>query len=209
MSEKTVWLVDENQIELKLSQSRLKKMLPEGTVLETIFPPHRTIEEYIPIIESDKTACIILDQKLKDTGYANYTGIELALFLRKLNPLIPIFILTNFPGDITENGWSVEDVFEKDDFYEKIRNEDQCHILRERLSRRIATYMKILAQAETRFAELLIKSLEGDLSSVEREEIDALNVFRTQPTMTRELMQLEELEKVVSKHKQFLQDFRS
>ena len=208
MPEQIVWLVDENKSELKLSGKRIKKILPKGAILETIHPPLRAMSEYIPIIEDIRTICIILDQKLKNTGYANYTGIELALYLREQNPIIPIFILTNYPDDITANGWGVEDVLQKDDFYSQVEDETGSHILRERLSRRIAAYTNVINQTETRFSELLLKSIENDLSDDEREEFEALGFFRTKPTMTRELEQLAELEKIVDQHKRFLDEFR-
>jgi FixJ family two-component response regulator len=158
MMKKIIWLIDENENELRTYTRKLKRMMPDSVQINPVFPPYRKKEEYISVLNDPDTACIIIDQRLKDTGIATYTGIELAQYLRSINQKIPIYILTNYAeaeDEFAGGKWSVEDVIPKD----ALNNEEQLHTVEARIRRHINIYEDILNARAKRFNELLKKSL--------------------------------------------------
>lgn len=96
MNKRILWLIDENKRQSRTSVNQLRMILPNSITVEPIFPPYRQKADYLPVLDDPETVCFVIDQKLKDTGIATYTGIELAQYLRSINHKIPIYILTNY-----------------------------------------------------------------------------------------------------------------
>ena len=207
MAGSIVWLIDENPRQLKTYFNALKSVFPKSIVIKAM-PPLQTKEEYHAILNNPGTACIIVDQKLKETGIATYTGIELAQYLRGINSKMPIFILTNFASEEDEfagGEWSVDDIIPKDklsDLSKSIAITEVARILR-----RIDVYEDILGQREQRFNKLLRKSLMGDFDDEERKELAELGAERAAPILADELRQLQKLEEIVTEHKKLTGPF--
>lgn len=204
MSRKILWLIDENKHEIRASLRVLKKMLPVSVEIMPIFPPYSTVQEYNQLLDNPATACIIIDQRLKDTGIASYTGIELANYLRSINTKIPLYILTNYPDEFETNsgrGVSVEDILDKEHFSgdDGKRKETAARILR-----RIDVFEDILDEREQRFHDLLVKSLHENLSREELNELGKLQETRTLAVLADEIAQLEEIEQALERHNQIL-----
>lgn len=196
MEKHIIWLIDENERQSRTYVNQLRMMLPLSITVEAIFPPYRQKADYLPILEKPETACFIIDQKLKDTGIATYTGIELAQYLRGINSKIPIYILTNYADDDEFVGgeWSVEDIIAKG----SLRDDEQSDITKARIIRRIDVYDDILGQREKRFRDILRKSLNDELEEAELQELEQLQFERTAPTLASELAELRQLEKLTS-----------
>jgi len=206
MDKSIIWLIDENVNELNTYCRDLKKLMSDSVQIEAIVPfPLK--EDYIStVLENRNTATIIIDQKLKDTGIADYLGIELARFLRSVNHKLPIYILTNFPNDeeFVGSKWSVEDIINKADF-----TDDEMKLtLKARILRRINVYTDVLKERELKFTNLLRKSLKEELTSDELQEFSELEFHRTSTTFASEIPQLRELEKIVEKHKELMEKFK-
>ncbi len=202
-----IWLIDENENELKTYHRDLKKLMSDSVQIEAITPfPHK--EDYISaVLENKSTATIIIDQKLKDTGIADYLGIELAKFLRKINNKLPIYILTNYAKNDEEfvgSKWSVEDIIDKSLF----KNDEDLAILKARILRRINVYNDVLEERERRFNDLLRKSLEDELTADEVKEFSDLDFHRTSTTLANEIPQLQELEKIIEEHRKLMEKFK-
>ncbi|MFA5251780.1 MAG: hypothetical protein WC454_04245, partial [Phycisphaerae bacterium] len=141
MSDKVIWLIDENKIELRAFQRELAGRLGANVKVEAL-DPYSKMQDYVKKILSDKrTVAIIIDQKLKNTGKAHYTGTELAEYLRRINQKMPIYILTNYPEDISsDEELNVEYILGKSDFADDVKaNRNVARILRH-----IDTYTNIL-----------------------------------------------------------------
>jgi hypothetical protein len=203
MGQKTIWLIDENEREIKTSYRALTKMLPESIKVETIFPPYKSMVDYHDLLLNPDTVSIIIDQRLKETGFANYTGIELANYLRSIDTKLPIYILTNFSEDFekyTGRGGSVEDVLDKGDFrYENLKIEIAARIVR-----RIDVFDDILGEREKRFNELLAKSLDQELRDEEAIELKKLQEARVSAILADEMGHVEELTQALEKYKNFI-----
>lgn len=207
MDKRIIWLIDENENELKTYYRDLKNLMPDSVQIEAMIPLPRK-EDYISaVLENTSTATVIIDQRLKDTGIADYLGIELARFLRSVNHKLPIYILTNYPKDEEEfvgSKWSVEDIIDKSDF----GHNEKLIPLKARILRRIDVYDDILEERERRFNDLLRKSLKEELTPEEREELSELEFLRTSTTGASELQQLQVLEEIVEEHKKLMEKFK-
>lgn len=200
-----IWMIDENKDELRTHSRILKRILPQTIeVIPVEAYPHK--DDYLRLLEDSRTVCIITDERLKVTGIATYTGIELAQFLRGINPKIPLYILTNFPSDDEFIGseWSVEDIVQKSDLIDK----EKQKILAARILRRIDVYEDILGEREARFNSLLKKSMHGELEDSELIVLDELKLQRTSASLAKELIQIRQMEQIVQAHEALMNRFK-
>lgn len=202
MDKHIIWFIDEDEHQRRTYYRELKRIMPESIQVEAM-APFRQKEDYLPLLANSRTAGLIIDQKLKDTGVATYMGIELAQYIRGINPKIPLYILTNFvheDDEFTGGEWSVEDIIGKD----QLNDDEQTRIIQARLLRRIDVYEDILSQREQRFRNLLKKSLHDDFGNEERQELEQLQLERTSVTLASELAELQQLDKLVKAHQELM-----
>jgi hypothetical protein len=206
MDKRIIWLIDENENELKTYCRDLKNLMPDSVQIEGMIPLPRKEDYLSPVLENTSTATVIIDQRLKDTGIADYLGIELARFLRSVNHKLPIYILTNYPKDeeFVGSKWSVEDIIDKSSF----NNDEKLATLKARILRRINVYNDVLEERERKFNQLLRKSLKEELTADELKEFSELDFHRTSTTLASEIAQLQELEEIVEKHKKLMEKFK-
>ncbi|MBN1795911.1 MAG: hypothetical protein JW804_04500 [Sedimentisphaerales bacterium] len=206
MCERIIWLIDEDEQQLKSYERELNSCLQGKAIVKALAPyPHRN--DYIePVLNNPNTVSIILDQRLKDTGITDYQGIGLAQFLRSINTKLPIYILTNFSGDkdeFSEGEWSVENIIPKSDF----ADDSMKQAWAARILRHIDVYQDILMEREQKYHELLIKSMNETLSDEELNELNEIESFRISTVLASEIDKLNELESIVKKHKELIDDF--
>ena len=209
MNKHIIWLIDDKRDELSMCYDALEPEIPQGVQIETICPPYRRKVDYAStLLENPDTACIIIDQKLKDTGIATYTGIELAQYLRGINKKIPIYILTNFADEKAEfvgGEWSIEYIISKG----SLRDEEEGQTVIARILRHIDVYKDILDKRSKRFSELLKKTLDDSLDEAELEELAELQFGRFAPTLAREAEKLQELEQIAKDNKKLIDSLNS
>lgn len=208
MIRKIIWLIDENSSEIRGTSRALKKMLTDSVEITQICPPYSTKEEYNQLLLNPDTACIIIDERLKETGIATYTGIELANYLRSIDTKMPLYILTNFPDDFEKHsgrGLSVEDVLDKGNL--SADNDDRKETAA-RILRRINVFDDILNEREQRFHALLVKSLTEDLNDEDLLELKNLQEARMSAVLADEISQLEALEQSLEMHNEILEKIK-
>ena len=207
MDKPILWLIDENVDQLFTYCTELQHLLPDSIRVEALLALPRK-EDYIDrVLSNPNTACILIDQRLKDTGVANYQGIELAKTLRSVNSKIPIYILTNWAkaeGEFIGGEWSVEDIVAKDD----LQDDEIVKIVISRMLRRIDVYADLLGDRERRFNDLLRKSLTEQLSPEEKDDLESLQFERSAAILATETGELDELDRLVGRYKSLLQEFR-
>ncbi len=58
--EKIIWFIDENENQLRTYTRKLKRMMqPERIQINSIFPPYRTKEEYIVVLDDPNTGLLL------------------------------------------------------------------------------------------------------------------------------------------------------
>ena len=140
---------------------------------------------------SDKVTYFI-DENLKHTGRANYTGLELIEKIRLIDFKIPIYILTSSADDIEQYHGDIEFVIDKNDW----ESEDEEANLTKRFLRHINTYRDIKSKQAKRFDELLDKSIFSTLTTEEVDEFRALNIGRGKQLIDEKLVSDESLQEL-------------
>lgn len=115
-----------------------------------------------------------IDEKLKHSGIASYTGVELVEKIRMFDSKIPIYILTSYSDEIDKYLGDIEFVIDKNDWD---LEEDEGNLTK-RFIRHINTYKDIKSQQAKRFEFLLEKSIFYTLSEKELEEFKVLDLSR-------------------------------
>jgi hypothetical protein len=186
--EKIIWFIDNDESQLDRYHRQLQRGLnslienDEVNIVDVLAKPHK--EDYLEFLEDSRTASILIDQKLEDKGGVDHTGIELAQYLRTINDIIPIYILTNYPSidEYSEGEWSVEDIISKS----SLATDDKRKAIISRILRRINVHQKVYGEREIRFRELLKKSLKEELLGKEKEELERLEFSRSASTIAHE-----------------------
>jgi len=200
---KVIYMFDDNLQELRAYKARIEKSLPakiKDKLSIVAEAPLKDMTQYVKLVNSPLTVCLIFDQRLKVGGKVNYTGIEIASELRVLNTKIPIYILTNFasePGEFGLDEWTVEDIIPKGQLGDADKNKKVVS----RLLRRINTYQDILSQREARYRYLLEKSMQSKLSKPEKKEIQDLGIIRNLGNHVSEIPLIEEMDASIEKIK--------
>lgn len=144
-----------------------------------------SLEEMMQILDSlpDKVTYFI-DQKLKHSGVASYTGTELIEHIRVVDSKVPIYILTSFADEIEQYLGDIEFVIDKN-YWDSDEEEEN---LKKRFLRHINTYKDIKSEQAKKFDELLEKSLFSTLSVDEIQEFNALNLDRSKTVVGERLI---------------------
>lgn len=130
-----------------------------------------------------------IDEKLKHSGIASYTGTELVECIRVIDSKVPIYILTSFSDEIEQYLGDIEFVIDKNDW----ESDEEEENLKKRFLRHINTYKDIKSEQAKRFDELLEKSIFSTLSEVEIEEFNTLNLGRSKKIADERLISDESL----------------
>ncbi|MDD4877300.1 MAG: hypothetical protein PHQ86_09315 [Dehalococcoidales bacterium] len=203
--EAKIWLIDENADELKTYGGLLSKVFEtEGQVHE--IEPKPTKNEMKFVIDDPNTCSIVNDEKLKNTGIAQYLGIELAVYFRALNTKMPIYILTNFSEDRSDLGpgeWSVEYIIDKEELQSNFTT------IRARMRRNVSFYNDYLDEREKRFNDLLMKSLNSTISQEEIQEFKELQYIRAKSILSDELGISSELKNRIQEQLAKIAEFES
>ena len=129
MSEKSIIkFVDDDAEDAKLYKQKLELY---GDLLVELVDPTEfpAVSDYDRIL-FDETKALVIDQRIAEYSGVPYNGLDVAEFLRSLNPMISIFILTNYESE-TEDlslGWSVEYIIPKTTF--RTKEQVEIHIKR-------------------------------------------------------------------------------
>ncbi|MDM3278936.1 MULTISPECIES: hypothetical protein [Enterobacteriaceae] len=149
-----------------------------------------SLDDMINVLNNipDKVTYFI-DEKLKHSGVASYSGVELAERIRIFDSKIPVYILTSFADEIEKYLGDIEFVIDKNDWD---LEEDGANLIK-RFLRHINTYKDIKSQQAKRFEFLLEKSIFSSLSEKELEEFKALDLSRVKNTFSEGIISDESL----------------
>lgn len=133
-----------------------------------------------------------IDEKLKHSGIASYTGVELVERIRLFDSKIPIYILTSFSDEIEKYLGDIEFVIDKNDW--DLDEEEQN--LTKRFLRHINTYKDIKSKQAERYEVLLEKSIFSTLSQEEIEEFKSLDLSRVKNINSEGIISVESLDEL-------------
>jgi FixJ family two-component response regulator len=201
-----IWIIDEDEAQLDTHYSVLSMVMPRMDVRK--FPPPPKMSECLRILDEEGTACLLLDQRLKETGVADYTGIELAQYVNGINGRLPVFILTNFAEEWHEfekDSDAVEDILDK----AHVRPSSVGHKqMISKIYRRVNVYLKIRNEQAQRTDELIRKSFSGPLSEDEATELAGYEVERDKSRFLREMGRIKEFKELIKAHHDVMERVR-
>lgn len=201
---KVVLWIDEEQMALDTYAPFLEKCFGGEVIVLPEMPENDLSTMLDRIFHEQNLISIVIDQRLKSTGIATYTGIELAEAVRRLDKKIPIYILTNYAEDIGDLDYQVEDILEKDHLHE----ESYQRKIAARVRRHADIFNDIVSARETRFDELLCKSLHSELTAEEQEQFEKLDFWRNIALFAKEEASAEKLKRELDKQQKDLEELR-
>ncbi|WP_049853609.1 hypothetical protein [Dickeya fangzhongdai] len=152
-----------------------------------------SIDEMIQVLNNiPEKVTYFIDEKLKHSGKATYTGVELIERIRIFDSKIPIYILTSYSGEIEKYLGDIEFIVDKNDWD---LEEDENHLTK-RFMRHINTYKDIKSQQAKRFEFLLEKSIFSTLTENELEEFKALDLSRVKNITSEGIISDESLDEL-------------
>ncbi len=201
---KVVLWIDEEQMALDTYAPFIEECFG-GEVLVMPELPENGLPAMLDKIRNEPNLIsIVIDQRLKSTGKATYTGIELAEAVRRFDKKIPVYILTNHAEDIGDLDYQVEDVLEKDHLHEMAYQRK----IAARVRRHADIFDDIVSSRETKFNELLCKSLQSALTAEEQNQFEQLDFWRNEPVFAKEESSAEKLKQKLDKQQKELDEVR-
>ncbi len=201
---KIVLWIDEEQMALDTYASFLEKCFGAEVVVIPELPENDLPTMLDRIFHEENLISLVIDQRLQSTGKATYTGIELAEAVRRMDKKIPVYILTNYAEDIGDLDYQVEDVLEKDHLHEEVYQRK----IAARVRRHADIFDDIVSSRETRFDELLCKSLHSELTAEEQNQFEKLDFWRNNVFFAKEEASAEKLKRELDKQQKDLEELR-
>lgn len=189
-----IYFVDEDEDLRETFQLMLQDCFPKSDDSPKVhgIAPAPEMADMRFLVEDQEAVAIILDERLKESGVAQYFGNELATYLRNFNQKIPIYILTSFTEseELLDAEMDVEDILDKQELAAK------KDIVGARILRRIDSYLDIGARRDKRFEMLIRKSMKEGLDAEEIRELEDLEFYRESPFEIDEIISNERLQKL-------------
>lgn len=194
-----LYFVDEKEEARWANTYALKRLLDTPDVDVVGLAPFQVFSEYDSLLSSPHVRGFFIDQRMRGGG-VSYNGIELAEYMRGHHRKLPIYILTGYPtDDFTGTAYRVEDIVDKEDI--ENRDTDKAKTIRARILRRLAVFEDVRNEQETRFHDLLVKSMKEPLTTDEEKELGIIERERLVPTQAEELRDAKSLEAAIEELK--------
>lgn len=176
--------IDEEPKALRLNSRALQRCVGDEAEVIGVEPVMGIGEMLEKIFSFQNLSAVIIDQKLKAAGTADYFGTELAAAIRGINQKLPVYILTNYAQDLDGYDGNIEYVLSKDD----LAIEDKKNAIAKRLRRHLNVFNDLVTEREERFEQLLRKSHSKPLSEDEKLEYQELSFYREKQFLAAELL---------------------
>jgi CheY-like chemotaxis protein len=202
MTDKVVKLIEDSHEDADLHQQLLEAA---GKIRIEYVPARPSVDDYADLAADPGTGAVMIDERLGEFAGVDYTGLEVADFLRTLRPELPIYILTNYANEIADDqGESVEFIIDK----KTVRKAAKVYVAR--ILRAMQQYEAALTDQQRQLKELIDRKLAGELSEEEEAELQQLRAAIERPfgpaeieqerqwneELQRQEEQLERLEKI-------------
>lgn len=176
---KIVKLIEDNRDDADLYQQLLEAA---GEIKIEYVPARPSVADYADLAADPETGAVIIDERLSEFAGVDYTGLEVAGFLRTLRPELPIYILTNYANEIPDDqGESVESIIDK----KTVRKAPKVYVIR--ILRAMQQYEVALTDQQRQLKELIDRKLAGELSEVEETELQQLRAAIERPFAPAEI----------------------
>ncbi len=178
---KVVKLIEDSYEDADLYRQLLEAA---GEIKIEYVPARPGVADYADLAADPETGAVVIDERLGVYAGVDYTGLQVADFLRTLRPELPIYILTNYANEIADDqGESVEFIIDK----KTVRNAARVYAVR--ILRAMQQYEAALTKQQRRLKELIDRKLAGELSKEEEVELQQLRAAIERPFAPAEIEQ--------------------
>ena len=210
MTKKRVVLyIDEDKMARDTYSQVLQDCFGGGVVVEAV-APERDLATMLDAIRSRQSrqeiVSLVLDQRLKAAGTADFNGADLADALRRYFTSMPLYILTNYAEDVGDLVPSVEYVLSKDRLADGLEYQ---RAVAARVRRHVSLLDPIMSAEEARYDELLRKSLSDELTTEESGELEKLAFRRSKPTLADEDIETRKMRQSLDEQERTLNQIRA
>ena len=176
---KVVKLIEDSYEDADLYRQLLEAA---GEIKIEYVPARPGVTDYADLAADPETGAVVIDERLGVYAGVDYTGLQVADFLRTLRPELPIYILTNYANEIADDqGESVEFIIDK----KTVRNAARVYAVR--ILRAMQQYEAALTKQQRRLKELIDRKLAGELSEEEEAELQRLRAAIERPFAPAEI----------------------
>lgn len=194
-----IYFLDEEESQRHLLKTALKVLFGTTHQIEPM-PVLPEMQDYLMLLDAGNVSAVFIDQQLDQTGViTGFTGVQLAEFLRQHFPSMPIYVVTGHKTDsgelISEKAGSTDAVISKTHL---AIGSPHAPIFKQQFLRRLERYNEAMTSRQLRFRELLAKSLQTELTSDERAELEQMKAERLIPTASAESAAEEQTRKETS-----------
>ena len=173
MTDKVVKLIEDSHEDADLYKQLLEAA---GRIKIEYVPARPGVDDYADLAADPETGAVMIDERLGEFAGVDYTGLQVADFLRTLRPELPIYILTNYANEIADDqGQSVEFIIDK----KTVRKAAKVYVAR--ILRAMQQYEAALMKQQRRLKELIDRKLAGELNEEEETELRQLRAAIERP----------------------------
>lgn len=182
-----IYFLDEEESQQFLLRTSLMALFGKTHQIE-LLPVLPEMQDYLMLLDTGNVTAVFIDQQLDQTGViTGFTGVQLAEFLRRHFPSMPIYVVTGHKVDsgelVSEKAGSTDAVVSKTQL---TIGSQQSLILKQQLLRDFGRYDEALTDRQRRFRELLAKSVQSTLTPEEADELEQMKAERLIPTASAE-----------------------
>jgi DNA-binding NarL/FixJ family response regulator len=210
MKRNIIYFIDEDPAARRANRLALTELFANPELKVRAIEPRKNFADYNELVAQPTTASFILDQRMKGSGFVNYNGIDLARHLRRLDGKMPIYILTGYENerqDFDGAEYLVEYIIGKhwiDD-----PNSKSAQTVKARILRHLNVFNDVREEQEERFNDLILKSLNGELTPDEQLEMDKIEGVTTAPIIATERSKERELAEKIAALDAFIKNAKS
>lgn len=173
--------------------------------------PKPTLQEMTKSLsENWRIGAIITDERLNESGEADFTGQELCRALRQMYPKLPIYILTAYPNSVFNEKYTIESILSK----AHLEDEDgeRFKEFSTRARRYLGTFDDIMSEREEEYTSLLREHAAGTIKVSDKERLAKISAELFKPVAYEEIIdpkltaQLVKQEKLLEEISKLLED---
>ncbi|HEY1791522.1 MAG TPA: hypothetical protein VGG34_01275 [Opitutaceae bacterium] len=197
MKRNRIYFVDEDAAARRANVRGLISLLDNPEIQVIAQEPLHAMADYNELLAKPDTAAFILDQRMKGGGIG-YNGTDLASHLRGIDGKMPIYILTGHSRerqDFAGCEHLVENIIGKEDIEDA--NSEEAKTVKARMLRHLDVFNDVRNDRESRFHDLLVKSLREALTPEEQTEMDRLEGEATAAVLAEERAKEQNLARAV------------
>jgi len=197
--------IDDREDSRKMLISYLQQAFGDEAKVSAVGPKPTIQETVKSLSENWKIGSIIADERLNESGEADFTGQELCVALREVYPKLPIYILTAYPDSVSNKQYTIESILSKDQLKNKDGDDFRQFSIYAR--RYLGTFDDIMSERGEEYTNLLRKKIAGTIDEQGKERLLKIETELVKPVAYEEVVDSKLTEKL-DKQEKLIEEIR-